>query len=147
MWKSCLTILCFLISVTLLDTFAISSDLDEQPIKYNHKIHLEEADLTCLDCHQNATSQARASIPNISFCGDCHDDVGSENPEERKLAEYVSNGIDIPWVQVHVVPDHAYFSHRRHVTLGQLDCSECHGNVAQMEIPFEAPSNSINMDW
>jgi len=138
----------FLLScIILVGVIIASAEKSIQPIQYNHKLHVEEADLTCLDCHLNAGSQARASIPNIYVCGDCHDDIESENLEERKVAQYVSDGIDIPWIQVHVVPDHAYFSHRRHVTLGQLDCSECHGEVVQMETPFVTPINPIEMEW
>jgi hypothetical protein len=118
-----------------------------QPIQYNHKLHIEEADLTCLDCHPNTNTLSRASIPNISICGDCHDDVESENINQRKVAEFVVNGVNIPWVQVHSVPDHAYFSHRRHVTLAQIECTVCHGDVAQMEKPFTEPYMTMEMEW
>lgn len=147
MWKSCLTILFFLISVTLIDTFALSSSQEEQPIQYNHKIHIEEAGSECIDCHIQAESGTRASIPNIQICGDCHSDLETENTEQRKVAEYVENDTQIPWHQVHNIPDHAYFSHRRHVTLGQIECSECHGDVSQMETPFVVPYQEIDMEW
>ena len=91
--------------------------------------------------------QARASIPNIEVCGDCHDDVEVESPEEQKVAEFVTKGTRIPWQQLHAVPDYAYFSHRRHAAIGQLECAICHGNVEQMEQPFEKPFVEMNMDW
>jgi hypothetical protein len=90
---------------------------------------------------------ARASIPNISICGDCHDDLESENMEERKVAEYVINNAKIPWAQVHMVPDHAYFSHRRHVKLAQIECIDCHGDVSKMERPFIDAFVVIEMEW
>jgi hypothetical protein len=118
-----------------------------QPIAYNHKLHIEEVDFTCLDCHLNAETHTRASIPNIEFCRDCHDDIEVENPEESKVAEYVNSDIKIKWVQVHTVPDYAYFSHRRHVKLAQIDCTICHGEVSQMETPFVKSYLIMDMSW
>lgn len=120
---------------------------DEQPIRYNHKKHIEDAELECIDCHLNVENQARASIPNIEICGDCHDDVEAENPQERKVAEFVAENVRIPWQQIHSVPDYAYFSHRRHVKLAQIECITCHGDVAQMDQPFVKPFQEIKMDW
>jgi len=148
MRKLSIQILFILICLTLVSIFiGASGDQNSQPILYNHKIHVDEADLTCLDCHQNANILARATIPNISICGDCHDDIESENTEEQKVAEYVINEASIPWVQVHNVPDHAYFSHRRHVELAQIECTDCHGDVSQMERPFIDSFVEIEMEW
>ncbi|MEE9117347.1 MAG: cytochrome c3 family protein [Calditrichia bacterium] len=148
MGKPGIKILIILSCITLAGAIiGASGDQGSQPIQYNHKLHVEEADLTCLDCHQNANTLSRASIPNISICGDCHDDVESENIEERKVAEYVVNGANIPWVQVHYVPDHAYFSHRRHVKLAQIECTTCHGDVSQMEKPFIDAFVVMEMEW
>lgn len=147
MGKSHLILMCFLVGVTLMDTSALNSVQDEQPIKYNHKLHIEEALSECTDCHVQAEKSTRASIPNIQICGDCHSDLEVENSEQRKVAEYVQNGTQIPWHQVHLVPDHVYFSHRRHVSLGQIECSECHGDVSQMETPFVKPFQQIAMAW
>lgn len=118
-----------------------------QPVQYNHMIHVEDAELECIDCHLNVRSHSRALIPNIELCADCHDDIESENEEQRKVAEYINNGMNIPWLQVHRVPDHVYFSHRRHVVLGQMECESCHGKVAEMEKPFIKPTQLLEMDW
>jgi hypothetical protein len=118
-----------------------------QPIDYSHKKHVEELLIGCLDCHWNAEKHSSAVIPNIEVCGVCHLDVESDHPEERKVAAYAVQGMKIPWRQVHVVPDHVYFSHRRHVALGELECTVCHGDVAQMEKPFSRPYVSMNMGW
>lgn len=143
-----LKILLILSCITLVGAIIGASQHEgSQPIQYNHKLHVEEADLACLDCHQTANILARATIPNISICGDCHDDIESENIEERKVAEYVINEANIPWVQVHNVPDHAYFSHRRHVKLAQIECKDCHGDVSQMERPFIDAFVVMEMEW
>ena len=118
-----------------------------QPVQYNHKIHIEEAELECMDCHQNVETHSRALIPNINICADCHDEDDSENENISKVAEFIAKNMIIPWEQVHIVPDYAFFSHRRHVVLGQLECSSCHGDVATMEKPFMEPITLIDMDW
>lgn len=132
------------VSLWVIAAWAKRSD---QPIRYNHKLHVEDADLQCIDCHLNVENQARASIPNIEICGDCHDDLEAENPEERRVAEFVNKSTRIPWQQIHSVPDYAYFSHRRHVKLAQIECTACHGDVAQMEMPFIEPNQEIKMAW
>ncbi len=118
-----------------------------QPIRYNHEKHIQQADLECLDCHKNVETSARASIPNIETCSECHDDPEDENEEIRKVASYVEEGKRIPWKQVNVVPDYAFFSHRRHVVLAEITCETCHGNVSSMATPFSEPYQEINMDW
>lgn len=137
-------ILLFGISLSIIAAWA---QKDEQPIRYKHSIHITDAELECIDCHLNVEDQARASIPNIEMCGDCHDDLESEIVEERKVAEYVTKGVQIPWQQIHNVPDYAYFSHRRHVKLAQIECITCHGDVAQMDQPFAKPYQEIKMKW
>ena len=111
-----------------------------QPISYNHKVHIEEAGLECIDCHKYAESMARASIPNINLCEDCHgNEPISKSPEEKKLIEFIEQKQNIPWKQIYSVPDHVHFSHRRHVVIGELKCSNCHGNVSELTAPAQYP--------
>lgn len=124
----------------------LAGDTD-QPIRYNHKIHIEDVGLTCADCHIHTRDQARASIPNIEICVDCHDEAGGDNIEAGKVGEYVEQQKKIPWVQIHKIMDYAYFSHRRHVVLGQLECAQCHGDVGAREKPFSKPFVEIKMAW
>lgn len=118
-----------------------------QPINYSHKIHIEQAELECADCHVYVETNARASIPNIDICSNCHSDEPiSDSPEEVKLLKYISNNQQIPWVQIYDVPDHVYFSHRRHVKLGGLECKTCHGNVPELEEPAPYQLVEISMN-
>jgi mono/diheme cytochrome c family protein len=51
----------------------------------------------------------------------------------------------IEWVRIHNLPDHVYFNHAQHVTVGQLECQQCHGKVEEMEIVAQhAP---LSMGW
>jgi hypothetical protein len=36
-------------------------------------------------------------------------------------------------VKVHQLPEHAYFNHAQHVTVGKQECTTCHGPVAEMD--------------
>ncbi|NIR95725.1 MAG: cytochrome c3 family protein [Gammaproteobacteria bacterium] len=118
-----------------------------QPIAYNHFKHVEENAMECLDCHQYAEKNARASIPNIEVCRDCHDVAISETEKESTLLSYITENQKIPWRQIYVVPDHAYFSHRRHVKLGELECTVCHGEVGKLTAPVAEQYVEVKMDW
>ncbi len=51
----------------------------------------------------------------------------------------------IEWVRIHNLPDHAYFNHAQHVSVGKLECQQCHGTVEDMEILQQyAP---LSMGW
>src|SRR4030066_1204073 len=107
-----------------------------QPISYNHKLHVEKAELKCVDCHLYVETMAAATIPNIEVCSDCHSgEPLSDSPEELKLLKYIEAGEKIPWQKIYTVPAHGYFSHRRHVTIGEIECSKCHGKVKEWAEP------------
>lgn len=118
-----------------------------QPIAYNHNKHIEEVGLSCFDCHAQVQTHQKASIPNIQYCRNCHEEAMTDSKEEEKLVGYIKNDRAIPWIQVHRVPDHAYFSHRRHVTIGKIACQDCHGDVNKMTLPFTKPHTPIKMKF
>jgi hypothetical protein len=118
-----------------------------QPIQYNHKIHIEEAGAECVDCHIYVEEMSSASIPTLEICQDCHgDEPISESAEELKLLKYIEEKREIPWERIYKVPEHVYFSHRRHVVLGELECSNCHGNVAELSVSVDEPFLPVTMD-
>jgi len=123
------------------------SENHTQPILFNHKKHLEDAGLNCFDCHTRVLSHERASIPNIGICKNCHEQPMTESNEEKKLVDYIRKNQPIPWIQVHRVPDHSYFSHRRHVAIGKIACQKCHGNVPGMTLPFSKSYVRIKMKF
>ncbi len=124
-----------------------ANDRVAQPIAYNHKIHIESAGLTCTDCHSSVQSSSAASIPNLEMCSTCHSEQPiSESAEELKLIEFVHQGTSIPWQRVYHVPDHVFFSHRRHVVIARLECTTCHGNVDEFTEPVAAQFLPITMD-
>ena len=51
----------------------------------------------------------------------------------------------IQWVRIHNLPDHVYFNHAQHVTIGKVECQKCHGAVEKMEVMKQnAP---LSMGW
>jgi hypothetical protein len=118
-----------------------------QPIRYNHKVHIESVGLTCADCHKGVETLASATIPVLAVCQECHsDELITESPEEVKLSGFVTEQTEIPWRQIYEVPDHVYFSHRRHVVGGGVECSECHGNVSEFTEPISSAFQLTTME-
>ncbi len=61
------------------------------------------------------------------------------NPLKKKIQG------PIEWVRIHHLPDHVYFNHAQHVTVGKLECQQCHGKVEEMEVLQQyAP---LSMGW
>ncbi|MBT8234187.1 MAG: c-type cytochrome [Saprospiraceae bacterium] len=51
----------------------------------------------------------------------------------------------IEWVRIHNLPDHVYFNHAQHVTVGKLECQQCHGAVEEMEVMQQ--HSPLSMGW
>ncbi|GLR19694.1 cytochrome c [Portibacter lacus] len=51
----------------------------------------------------------------------------------------------IPWVRIHNLPDHVYFNHAQHVSIGKVDCQQCHGTVEEMEVLEQY--SPLSMGW
>ncbi len=51
----------------------------------------------------------------------------------------------IEWTRIHMLPDHVYFSHAQHVTIGKLECQQCHGKVEEMDVLYQY--SPLSMGW
>jgi mono/diheme cytochrome c family protein len=51
----------------------------------------------------------------------------------------------IEWVRIHSLPDHVYYNHSQHVTVGGLACQTCHGKVEEMEVLKQM--SPLSMGW
>jgi len=51
----------------------------------------------------------------------------------------------IEWVRIHNLPDHVYFNHAQHVTVGKVECQNCHGKVEEMEVVGQY--SPLSMGW
>ena len=118
-----------------------------QPIAFNHKKHAGELSLPCAMCHQSVESQAFAGVPQAETCITCHAAPLSQNPEEEKIRSYASKGEKIPWQRIYRMPGDVFFSHRRHVVLGKVECATCHGAMAEQVTPPPRPLVNQSMQW
>lgn len=132
----------------------------EQPIKFYHSIHVCENEIDCQYCHSSASKSKHAGIPSTNVCMNCHKGVknGSRWGEKEIGKIYAAIGFDpatgqyiedyeqqpIMWNKVHNLPDHVYFSHQQHVAVGNLECQNCHGDVATFKSGRIAPVEEVN---
>lgn len=107
-----------------------------QPLAFNHRLHADNG-VPCVTCHATAATGQGATLPKVTVCRRCHEDVLYESPEEAKIRLAVESGQGLKWVPVFALRPFVYFSHRRHVTLGKVPCSACHGDVERRTTPFQ----------
>jgi len=90
----------------------------------------------CVACHRGSWSGNVAGIPSITVCRDCHAAKAlTDNPEEGKLRKHLSDHVDIPWVQLHRVPEYVHFSHSAHLRFAGMTCTDCHQDMTQRAVP------------
>ena len=118
----------------------------DQPISFNHKKHVDQG-LGCDTCHHFYKTQTFSGIPEINTCLECHKEPITKSTEEEKIRQFQKKGEGIPWKQIYNEPDHVFFSHRRHVVLGKLQCPTCHGDIGQRERPPVKPWVKMTMKW
>lgn len=119
----------------------------EQPIFFSHKIHAGENGINCVYCHSGVEKSKTSNVPSANVCMNCHKGIQegavTGKKEIAKIYEaldydpdkgtYGPNPKPIKWVKVHQLPEHAYFNHAQHVTVGKQECTTCHGPVAEMD--------------
>jgi hypothetical protein len=117
-----------------------------QPIEFSHKIHVGEQEVPCTDCHVDAERGVHATLPALSQCLLCHmkpqvSEPGAEpDPREHLVRELAASGAPARWIQITRNPGHVYFSHRAHVSLADMPCSDCHGDVSTWDVPPTRPN-------
>lgn len=119
----------------------------EQPIRFNHKLHVTENGLECGDCHQYFETHSFSGLPGKEVCLECHEEPQTDSKEEEKIREYAARDEEIPWKRLHLMPDHVNYSHRRHVKVAGLACETCHGAIAEATSPPTRPLVEQDMDW
>lgn len=147
----------------------------EQPIYFSHKVHAGVNQISCLYCHNGAGEGKHANIPSLNTCMNCHINIneytgeqlyredGSEvdgTGEIQKIYKAVgfesgknSNTWDmdlgkakpVEWVKIHNLPDHVYFNHAQHVTVGKVQCQTCHGEIQKMDEVKQF--SDLSMGW
>lgn len=112
-----------------------------QPVAFNHAKH---GPMACVVCHRGAEAGARAGLPQGDLCLKCH--AAAPVAGAAPLWEEAARGASIPWIRVTRLPDHVFFSHRRHAGLARLDCASCHADVGKRPAPPTRAPLRLDMD-
>jgi hypothetical protein len=115
-----------------------------QPIPYSHRLHVGQLGIDCRYCHANIERAAKAMIPPTQTCMGCHSIIRKDSGRLAALRASWETGQPVEWIQLHKLPDHAYFDHSVHLAAG-VGCVTCHGRIDQMEVVhIDQP---ISMGW
>lgn len=119
-----------------------------QPIPFSHAKHAGELKVDCKYCHTNVAVSRHSSIPSVGICINCHLGVPGKTKDAQAKIKMVTdaykNKKSIPWVKVHMLPDHVKFNHSKHIAAGK-DCQTCHGPVEKMERVYQY--SDLSMGW
>ncbi len=107
----------------------------DQPIAFSHKKHVKDLDLACSTCHAYYEKESFSGIPGSDVCASCHAEAQGKSDEEAKLVKLLTSGAPLVWKQLFRQPPHVFYSHRRHVVVAKLDCTACHGAIAETSTP------------
>ena len=123
-----------------------------QPVPYSHELHVGQLGLDCRYCHNTVEKADFAAIPPTETCMNCH---RGDSPKSEKLqpvrdsfgngdqAEEGAAGAD--GSRSTTVPDYVYFNHSATREFSGVSCVECHGQINQMEVVYQA--KPMNMAW
>jgi hypothetical protein len=118
-----------------------------QPIAFNHQKHTGDLEIECGACHEYVSRGDHAGLPLLSSCLGCHEAAQTPEPEEQKIRTLAAAGKNDVFRKLFRMPDHVFYSHRRHVAAGQIPCETCHGSIARTTRPPERPLVRITMDF
>jgi hypothetical protein len=116
----------------------------EQPVQFDHRHHVKDANIDCRYCHTSVETSATAGIPSTATCMGCHSQVWNRSPRLEPVRAAYFSGKPIQWNRVHKLPDFVYFDHSIHVAKG-VGCVTCHGKVDEM--PYIAQQAPLTMGW
>ena len=146
---------------TLMGVGVTTNYQPEQPIAFSHKIHAGDNGIDCNYCHTSARTSQTSGIPSANVCMNCHANITSGTntgtTEIQKIYDAIGYDPDtrtyiegyeqkpIKWIRIHNLPDLAYFNHSQHVTVGKIECQECHGPVQEMDVVKQ--ESDLTMGW
>lgn len=116
-----------------------------QPIAFNHRKHTQDLGLQCELCHRYVRTGAHAGLPGLETCALCHLARQGTSPEAARVTELVAQKAPLQFNKLFRLPAHVFYTHRRHAGIARLECSGCHGAIAETERPPERALVSISM--
>ncbi len=112
----------------------------------------------CMNCHMSIKEYAgekiikedgkevngTAEIKKLYQYAGWNPDTKTYNPDNN--GDGIPDGAKpIEWVRIHNLPDHVYFNHSQHVTVGKQQCQTCHGNIQEMPEVYQF--TDLSMGW
>jgi hypothetical protein len=118
-----------------------------QPIAFNHKKHTTDLEIECGTCHEFYAEGSHAGLPMLSICMGCHEAEETGSPEMKKIREMAGQKQNDVFRKLFRMPDHVFYSHRRHAGIAKLPCETCHGGIALTTSPPDRPLVRITMNF
>ena len=116
-----------------------------QPIAFNHRKHTQDLQLGCELCHPRVRIGAHPGLPTLETCAMCHQAQQGTSAEAARVTELVTAGRPLVFVKLFRLPPNVYYTHRRHVGIANLECRNCHGDIALTTTPPRRPLVKIRM--
>jgi len=145
---------------SLMDIGVYDGYTPDQPIWFSHAIHNCQNEIDCNYCHSSAVKSKHAGIPSVNVCMNCHKGIKkgaiTGTAEIQKIYDAIGfdpstgtyiDGYDqkpIVWNKVNNLPDHVYFNHSTHVSVGKIDCKNCHGPQNMYTVGHVPTADEIN---
>ena len=117
----------------------------ELTIRFNHKFHIGQQNLTCKTCHAGALTSASVNdhlIPQGTVCDSCHStdhsDLSKVAPGDEDSGKCAFCHIGYKDADGNAVPRlvmpraNMVFNHQKHLSRN-IQCGQCHGAVDQLE--------------
>lgn len=115
-------------------------------IRFNHKFHVKEQNLSCASCHKAAlTSQSAHDVltPKPTLCDDCHG-TDHANLDKVQAGDEASGqcafchvgykpGDDNRVAKFQIPRSNMVFNHQKHLSRN-INCQQCHGDVQELEL-------------
>ncbi|HEX9690909.1 MAG TPA: cytochrome c3 family protein [Gemmatimonadales bacterium] len=116
-----------------------------QPVAFNHLKHTSELGLECVFCHVYVGQGAHAGLPGAETCSICHGVAQGTSPEAARVTKLLESGDPLRFNKLFRMPEHVFYTHRRHVEIAKLECVNCHGTIAETTRPPERPLVKVTM--
>lgn len=98
-----------------------------QPLRFSHEKMLHQS-VECADCHAETAKGAKAGMPKMETCMDCHEDIDKKKDPDHQIASMFENGV-FKAAKITAIPAEVIFSHQKHTVDHKVACNECHKGI------------------
>ncbi len=128
-----ISLIAFTVYFYVAPVYSLGTFAPQQPLPYSHKQHAGDLKIDCQYCHIYARKAEFAGVPPVSKCMNCHMNLTIDKDSAKLLQKYADEKKEIAWNRVYNLPEHVWFSHKRHVNKN-IECKKCHGPVETLDV-------------